>query len=216
VAHSSPLAGLPLRFLQRSKLTQSASGVPIRATQRWASPDKPFETLSRNARVKCAIVLSMKPGQEELAKQIITYADAITAFSFVQSTAFGFALGGHEFRDSMLKIPHPWIWCIPIAYFIYIAFVLALWLAYTRALSAKEDELCSNEYSLERYLWFGRIGVVVLAMLLSGLALGFTIYGAGSTSPVPQVRARSLYIQARSTRSSGANLGFATFRRRQP
>ena len=31
--------------------------------------------------------------------------------------------------------------------------------------------------------------------------------------PVPQVRARSLYIQARNTRSSGANLGFAIFRR---
>jgi hypothetical protein len=34
--------------------------------------------------------------------------------------------------------------------------------------------------------------------------------------PVAQVRARSLYIQARNTRSSGANLGFAMFRRRQP
>jgi hypothetical protein len=37
-----------------------------------------------------------------------------------------------------------------------------------------------------------------------------------SNSPVPQVRARSLYIQARNTRSSGANLGFAIFRQKQP
>jgi len=29
--------------------------------------------------------------------------------------------------------------------------------------------------------------------------------------PVAQVRARSLHIQARNTRSSGANLGFAIF-----
>lgn len=124
----------------------------------------------------------MKPEQEELAKQIITYADAITAFSFVQSTAFGFALGGHEFRDSMLKIAHPWIWGVPIAYFIYIALVLALWRAYTSALSPTKYEIRSKEYKLAKALWLGRIGVVFLAMLLSGIALGFTIHGAAATS----------------------------------
>jgi Domain of unknown function (DUF4338) len=41
----------------------------------------------------------------------------------VQSTALGFALGGHEFRESMLKIPHHWIWGIPVAYFVYVGLV---------------------------------------------------------------------------------------------
>jgi hypothetical protein len=34
--------------------------------------------------------------------------------------------------------------------------------------------------------------------------------------PVAQVRARFAHIQARKTRFSGANLGFAIFRSRQP
>jgi len=67
----------------------------------------------------------MKPDRKELAKQIITYADAITAFSFVQSVAFGFALA-HEFRESILKIPHHLIWGIPVAYSIYALCVLHL------------------------------------------------------------------------------------------
>jgi hypothetical protein len=124
----------------------------------------------------------MIPGREELAKQIITYADAITAFSFVQSTAFGFALAGHEFRESILKIPHHGIWGVPIAYVVYIAFVVALWKGYRKALSATEEEILSENYKLARALWLGRIGVVILALLLSVLAIGFTINGAESSS----------------------------------
>jgi hypothetical protein len=84
--------------------------------------------------------------------------------------------------DSILKIPHHGIWGVPIAYVVYVAFVVALWKGYKRALSATEDEILSENYKLARALWFGRIGVVILALLLSVLAIGFTINGAGSSS----------------------------------
>jgi hypothetical protein len=125
-------------------------------------------------------VLCVKPEQKKLVEQIITYADAITAFSFVQSTAFGFALAGHEFRESMLKIPHHWVWGVLVAYFIYIAFVVALWWCYRIDLSATKEEMQSKDYRVARALWWGRIGVIILAGLLSALALGFTINGASA------------------------------------
>lgn len=135
--------------------------------------------------MRSGIVLSMKPEQADLAKQIITYADAITAFSFVQSTAFGFALAGHEFRESTLKIPHHWIWGIPFAYFVYIGLVSMLWKGYRKALCASKEETDSDEYKLARALWWGRIGVVILAAVLSAIAIGFTLHGArfGAAAP---------------------------------
>ncbi len=127
----------------------------------------------------------MKLEQKDLAKQIIAYGDAIAAFSFVQSVAFGFALGQPEFRNNVLKIPHPWLWSIPAAYFVYIAFVAALWKGYREALCASKEEADSDEYKLARALWWGRIGVVILAGVLSAVAIGLTIHGAqalGATS----------------------------------
>jgi hypothetical protein len=146
--------------------------------------DGACETVPRNGGIS-DIVLSMKPEQADLAKQIITYADAITAFSFVQSTAFGFALGRHEFRESMLKIPHHWIWGIPVAFFVYIGLVAMLWKGYRKALCASKEETDSDEYKLAWALWLGRIGVIILAGVLSAIAIGFTLHGApapGDTS----------------------------------
>ena len=44
------------------------------------------------------------PNDAELGKQLRTYADGITAFAALQSVAFGIALGGKDFRDSVLKL----------------------------------------------------------------------------------------------------------------
>jgi hypothetical protein len=66
-------------------------------------------------------------GRKDLAKQLVTYADAITAFAFVQSVAFGFALGQKDFCANVVRPP-----CAPlvvgallaVAYFMYYRLVL--------------------------------------------------------------------------------------------
>jgi hypothetical protein len=42
---------------------------------------------------------------KEVAKQLGTYADAITAFALVHSITFGFALGSTDFRDRVRHTP---------------------------------------------------------------------------------------------------------------
>jgi hypothetical protein len=121
----------------------------------------------------------MIPTREELAKQIITYADAIAAFSFVQSVAFGFALAQHEFRESMLKIPHYYIWGIPAAYLIYAIFVVLLCWRYYKLFSVEKKTV---EYATVKWLWIGRFAVIGFAVILSGVAIWFTLHGAQASA----------------------------------
>jgi hypothetical protein len=59
--------------------------------------------------------------RRDLAKQLVTYADSVTAFSFLQSGAFGFALGQPDFRDSVVRGPRSIAACLTVAYISFLA-----------------------------------------------------------------------------------------------
>jgi hypothetical protein len=116
-------------------------------------------------------------GGKALAKQLVTYADAITAFSFVQSAAFGSALAQHEFRESLLKLPGCWRWGILGAYLVYGILVGVCWYGSSELLRDSNHDAVTDKWTT--YMWFGRVGVILLAAVLSVLAIHFTIEGAG-------------------------------------
>jgi hypothetical protein len=64
--------------------------------------------------------------QKDLAKQLVTYADAITGFAFVQSVAFGFAPGQTDFRASVLRGRYWVLFVLLFAYGFYWFFVMSV------------------------------------------------------------------------------------------
>ena len=116
-------------------------------------------------------------GKEELAKQLVTYADAITAFSFVQSVAFGFALGQREFRESALKAPYLVIGVVIVAYGFYTGFIYECSVGVAALLpgSSNADPTFAD---WTRRTWAYRFCVVALAALLSVSAIISTMIGA--------------------------------------
>jgi hypothetical protein len=113
-------------------------------------------------------------GREYLAKQLVTYADAITAFSFVQSVAFGFALGQKDFRTSVLK----GLWIVAlvlgVAYAIYGVFVGRCRNGETGLLGLSDD---AKILQWRQGIWRGRFLVLCLGFVLSGIALTLVWYG---------------------------------------
>src|SRR4029077_14232643 len=116
-----------------------------------------------------------KRNQNELAKQLVTYADAITAFSFVQSTAFGFALGQCEFRESVLRVPYISSSVAGGAYLLYGYFVYKCHKGEKALLLGSQDAPVTKIW--RNRIWWHRYSVVVLATALSWIALGLTIVG---------------------------------------
>ena len=118
----------------------------------------------------------MEQHRKELAKQFVTYADAITAFSFVQSAAFGFALAQHEIRDSVLKASGKAKMVTFAAYVIYVVVVVVCWFA-NGSLSPlpKEDK---QTRIFARALWLGRLAIIVLGATLCLLAICWTVEGS--------------------------------------
>src|ERR1700704_4712595 len=112
--------------------------------------------------------------RKEFAKQLVTYADAITAFAFVQSVAFGFALGQTEFRKSVLQGPY-WVLGITLCgYILYGHFI-------HKCRKGEATLLCgSKDPDLTEWkhrVWNYRFGVLLLALGLSLIAIGSTIVG---------------------------------------
>lgn len=113
---------------------------------------------------------------EDVSKQLTGYADAVTAFSFVQSVAFGLALGGNDLPAKLYAAP--W-WLVPVVMFVTFGFYLTIVCLCQNA----EKSLLSRTYeSRSADAVVGRIRgwrilVVILAGALSGVAYGFTRRG---------------------------------------
>jgi len=122
---------------------------------------------------------------DDVAKQLTGYADAVTAFSFVQSVAFGLALGGNDLPGKLSDAP--W-WIVPSIMIVTFGFYMTIvylcqneekTLFSSSDASKKADDVVGR---VRRW----RIGVILLAALLSGVAYGFTRHGY--KPPVVQTR----------------------------
>jgi uncharacterized membrane protein YidH (DUF202 family) len=139
----------------------------------------------------------MRRDEKDLVKQPATYADAITAFAFVQSVAFSFSLAQHEVSDAVLKIPRTLPAVIIVAYAIYMAFVgICLWGEKTLLHDSNED---SATRKWTTCVWICRFAVVLFAAILSLLAIGATIVGAPHPNPKP---AATTQLQTRSIQTA--------------
>jgi hypothetical protein len=113
---------------------------------------------------------------KEVAKQLATYADAITAFSVVQSVAFGFALAGNDLSAKMIRAP--W-WLVPgVCLVAYTFYAITVW----RCQHAEDTLFVGSEESKKADGWakeirYWRIWIIVLAAALSLIAYGLTRYG---------------------------------------
>jgi hypothetical protein len=118
-------------------------------------------------------------GRKELAKNLVTYADAITAFAFVQSVAFGFALGQKEFRESVLRGWYLVVLFLLIAYYVYFLFVRKCRLNMGRLNPLTKPPLGDAILTeCQENLWKYRYTVLALSLVLSLVALGSTLLGA--------------------------------------
>ena len=105
---------------------------------------------------------------KKAAKQIFTYADAITVFSFVQTIAFSVALGQAEFRKSVLRAPCIVVFFLLVAYFVYFLYLRKCREGITALLGPSKDSTLSTWH---QKLWNYRFSVLALGFLLSLLAL---------------------------------------------
>ncbi len=118
---------------------------------------------------------------KKLAEQLVKYADAITAFSFVQSVAFGFALGQKDFRDSVLR--GPWIVLVILigAYAIYWRFVRKCRQGVEELLTEPKEPNSPRNIPTDKWnreAWKYRKIVLALALSLSFIGLTLTVIGA--------------------------------------
>jgi hypothetical protein len=116
--------------------------------------------------------------RKDLAKQLVTYADSVTAFSFLQSVAFGFALGQRDFRESVSRGPWAVAGCLTMAYISY-----TLFLSWCRmgeaALLVAQDISTSEDVILAKWrtiVWRFRFGVLLLGLILSLTTLGLVLH----------------------------------------
>jgi hypothetical protein len=118
----------------------------------------------------------MNQDRKDLAKQLATYADAITAFSFVQSVAFAFSLTQHEVRDSVLKAASIAEMITFAAYIVYLLFVGICWIGNRTLLDDSEADQQTRSWATA--LWVGRIIVILLGAFLCLLAIHLTVKGS--------------------------------------
>jgi hypothetical protein len=64
--------------------------------------------------------------EKELAKQLSTYADAITGFAFVQGVAFGLLLG--QSKDLPANVATHWCIAVPVIVFMTGGYLWMVWL----------------------------------------------------------------------------------------
>lgn len=113
---------------------------------------------------------------DDVAKQLTGYADAVAAFSFVQSVAFGLALGGNDLPAKLWAAP--W-WLVPSIMIVTFGFymtIVYLCQHEEKTLFSSTDASQKADDVVGRIRGW-RIGVIFLAALLSGVAYGFTRHG---------------------------------------
>ena len=110
--------------------------------------------------------------RRDLAKQLVTYADATTAFSLVQAIAFGLALSQTELHNSVIR------WSTYVQYLIVGAYVLYLILAALCCLGESQLLGDSKDGVTRRWrtiAWVYRLLVLSLALFISLLSITLTI-----------------------------------------
>jgi hypothetical protein len=122
----------------------------------------------------------MPRDQKELGNKLSSYADAITAFTFVQSAAFAVALGSSDiFPADVVKGR----WLVPLA--IIVANVLYAFIVHT--CHRGEDALLGPSVPpvdvWENKVRIGRMSIIGLGLLLSLGAFTATCYGSRHSPP---------------------------------
>jgi hypothetical protein len=118
----------------------------------------------------------------EFAKQLRTYADAITAFCIIQSVAFGFALGNKDFRDNVLKLKSCELYTLgTVAIFFYTFLVIGCQRG-EEALLGKSKLNDPVEVWARRVRW-ARLLVIILAEIIMIVGVYFTFRGAPAPGP---------------------------------
>ena len=122
---------------------------------------------------------------KELGSKLISYADAIVAFAFVQAITFSFALGNNAtFLKHALRV---W-WLIPLA--ILVANVFYAFLVHTchEGSNALLDPFAPPGDAWERRVRTWRFLVIGLGLVLSLAAFGASSHGSSHDSG-PQCQA---------------------------
>ena len=125
----------------------------------------------------------------EVAKRLVLYADAITAFAVFQSVSFAFALAnGHDFVDTLFK--RTWIIILVLvtticAYILY-AFLVHRCHWHERAIVRTCDETTRKDKPVDKCnaaekaamsICYTRFVVIALAGILSITSIALTWYG---------------------------------------
>lgn len=118
----------------------------------------------------------MERKPDDVAKQLTGYADAIAAFSFVQSVAFGLALGGNDLAVKLRTAP---CWLIPVILIVAYGFYgTIVYLCQTAENTLFGSTLESKKAdSLIVHVRHWRVAIVILAAVLSAVGYGFSRYG---------------------------------------
>jgi hypothetical protein len=117
----------------------------------------------------------MSRDPRELGNKLGTYADTITAFAFVQSVTFSFALGGNDtFLKNALRV---W-WLIPLNLIVANLFYAYLVDNCHRGENALLEPLASPGGPWEKKVRRWRMYVIGLGLAVSLLAYGASWWGS--------------------------------------
>src|SRR5258708_21287871 len=112
-------------------------------------------------------------GERELAKQLGTYADAITVFSFVQSVTFSFAIAdGKDFTKNVLRAEPVVFVLLVLAYVLYGLLVYRCHQGEDELLEHIRSSPVIHTWTQKIRCW--RIAVIILALCISLVAMGLT------------------------------------------
>jgi hypothetical protein len=100
---------------------------------------------------------------KEIAKQLSTYADAITAFSFAEGVVFSLALGSDDFKRNVLHCPEVVFAGIILSTLIYLAMVLTCHVG--------EDRLIGRLLETKADYWAWRVRLCRIGIIVFGAAL---------------------------------------------
>jgi hypothetical protein len=117
----------------------------------------------------------MNNEQKELAKRLGTYADAITAFSVVQSVAFAFALPSNkDFNTSVLESWRIALAGCGVAFLIYFYLIRRCHRGEDALLSKSSESALVNTWT--NHVRCARYGLIGFALFVSVAAILITVF----------------------------------------